>query len=74
MPTRIPKHGVVNLFSRIKWRWTYLWAIPFFLFIPLYFSWDAFADETLQAPLIIRVGAYENRGKDRVFMSTSRSL
>ncbi|MCP4626758.1 MAG: hypothetical protein GY850_25110 [bacterium] len=48
--------------------------MPVLLFTSLYFSWDAFADETLQAPLIIRVGAYENRGKDRLFMSTSRSL
>jgi hypothetical protein len=63
MPTRIPKHGVVNLFSRIKKRWTCLFAVPVFLIAPLSFSWNAFADDTLQAPLIIRVGAYENRPK-----------
>ncbi len=47
MPTRIPKHGVVNLFNLIKRRWTYLFAVPVFLISPLYFSWNAFADKTL---------------------------
>ena len=63
MPAYIPKHSVVNLFSLIKRLWTYLCVILVFLCSPSFFSSNAFADDTLQAPLIIRVGAYENRPK-----------
>ena len=63
MPTRIPKYGVVNFFSCLNRRWNYLWAILAFLFSSLHVSWNAFADDTLQTPLVIRVGAYENRPK-----------
>ena len=63
MPPPLPKHSVVNLFSLIKRLWTYLWVISVFLGSPPLVSSDAFADDTLQVPLIIRVGAYENRPK-----------
>jgi two-component system sensor histidine kinase EvgS len=63
MPTPSPKHSVVNHFSLIKRLWTYLCFIPVFLCSAPFFSSIAFADDSLQAPLIIRVGAYENRPK-----------
>jgi two-component system sensor histidine kinase EvgS len=63
MSTQITKHGVLDLFSLITRLWAYLCVLPVFLCSPLFFSSNAFADKTLQAPLIIRVGAYENRPK-----------
>ncbi len=63
MPPGLPKHSAVNLFSFIKRLWTYLYVIAAVLCSsPLFFA-NALADDRLQKPLTIKVGAYENRPK-----------
>lgn len=63
MPINIPKHCVENLFSLLKRSWTYLFILLILLCSYSFFSVSAFADDTPQAPLIVRVGAYDNQPK-----------
>ena len=63
MPIFFQKLSTKNHFSFIKRPWPQLCAILIFLGSLPFFSANVFADNTPPAPLIIRVGAYENQPK-----------